>query len=69
MSWIEQQAERRIREAEERGEFEASVGIEIEGLDEPYDPLWWVKKWIKREGVDQHTLKKLFEEGGNASRS
>ena len=34
-------AENRIREAIEAGEL-------IPGVDEPYDPLWWVRSWMKR---------------------
>ena len=45
--------ERQIRLAMERGEFAdlPGQGRPIEGLDETYDPLWWVKKWAEREGV------------------
>jgi hypothetical protein len=45
--------ERQIRLAMERGEFAdlAGKGEPIEGLDETYDPLWWVKRWAEREGV------------------
>ncbi len=24
-------------------------GKPIPGIDEPYDPLWWIKAWIRRE--------------------
>lgn len=43
--------ERQIREAMERGEFEnlPGAGKPIEGLDRPYDPGWWARKWIQRE--------------------
>lgn len=45
--------ERQIRLAMERGEFAdlPGRGEPIEGLDETYDPLWWVKRWAEREGV------------------
>ena len=45
--------ERQIRLAMERGEFAdlPGKGEPIEGLDETYDPLWWVKRWAEREGV------------------
>ena len=45
--------ERQIRLAMERGEFAdfPGAGEPIEGLDETYDPLWWVKRFAEREGV------------------
>ncbi|NNC93793.1 MAG: DUF1992 domain-containing protein [Acidimicrobiia bacterium] len=45
--------ERQIRLAMERGEFAnlPGEGQPIDGLDETYDPLWWVKRWAEREGV------------------
>ena len=48
-SWIE----RRIREAAERGEFDdlPGSGEPLAVLDEPYEPNWWVKRWIEREGL------------------
>lgn len=45
-SWSEQL----IREAQEKGEFaDLPGGKPISDLDRPYDPLWWVKRWIERE--------------------
>lgn len=39
-----------IREAQENGEFaHLPMGKPIPDLDRPYDPLWWVKRWIERE--------------------
>lgn len=48
---IERVAENRIREAIERGLFDGlpTRGGPIDGIDEPYDPLWWLKRWIRRE--------------------
>jgi Domain of unknown function (DUF1992) len=48
---IERVAENRIREAMENGEFEnlPGQGLPIPGIDEPYDPNWWVKQWFQRE--------------------
>jgi len=48
-------AENRIREAVEAGELEdlPGLGKPIPGIDEPYDPLWWVKGWMKRI-VEEH---------------
>ena len=44
-------AERRIREAIATGAFDdlPGAGRPIRGIDEPYDPLWWVKGWLRRE--------------------
>lgn len=54
-SWIDRQ----ITDAQSKGAFEnlAGKGKPLEGLDEPYDELWWVKGLMRREKV------------GNASRT
>lgn len=56
--------ERQIRLAMERGEFTdlPGEGQPIDGLDETYDPLWWIKRWAKREGVTQAELVQLLKE-------
>jgi len=48
-SWIEQQ----IREADEQGAFEnlPGFGRPSPGLEAGYDPDWWVKQFVQREGV------------------
>ena len=49
---IERVAEGKIREAMAEGAFDnlPGAGKPIPGLlDEPYDPDWWVKRWIERE--------------------
>lgn len=48
---IERVAENRIRQAYEEGQFEnlPGLGRPLPGIEEPYDPLWWLKKWIRRE--------------------
>jgi hypothetical protein len=48
---IELIADNRIRQAMEEGQFDdlPGLGQPIPDIDEPYDPMWWVKKWIKRE--------------------
>lgn len=48
-TWIEAQ----IREAQERGEFDAlpGKGKPIPGLDQPYDELWWIKQLLIREDL------------------
>ena len=42
--------ERRIREAMDRGEFDdlPGTGEPLPDAGSPYDELWWVKKWLKR---------------------
>ena len=49
-SW-ESFTERRIREAQEAGEFDAleGAGRPLTDLDEPYDEFWWVKRKLRRE--------------------
>jgi hypothetical protein len=44
-------AEREIRAAMEEGRFEnlPGAGQPLPGIDEPYDPMWWVKKWVRRQ--------------------
>ena len=56
--------ERQIRLAIERGEFSdlPGAGRPIDDLDEAYDPLWWVKKWAKREGVTAAELHEMLAE-------
>ncbi len=46
-TWVDRQ----IREAQERGEFDnlPGKGKPLQGLDEPHDELWWVKRKLLRE--------------------
>jgi hypothetical protein len=48
-SWIEQQ----IRAAQEKGLFDhlPGAGKPLPGLDEPHDPLWWVKRKLRDENL------------------
>ena len=50
---VELVAENRIREAIEEGQFDdlPGLGKPIPDIDEPYDPDWWAKQWIRREGA------------------
>ena len=52
---IETVAENRVREAIEEGQFDnlPGYGKPIPDIDEPYDPDWWVKQWIRREGASK----------------
>jgi hypothetical protein len=58
---IELVAENRVREAIEAGQFDnlSGYGKPIPDIDEPYDPDWWVKQWIRREGAGK-TLAERF---------
>jgi hypothetical protein len=48
-SFIEQQ----IREAQEKGVFDhlPGAGKPLPDLDEPYDPMWWVKRKLRTENL------------------
>jgi hypothetical protein len=61
---VERVAENRIREAIEEGKFDdlPGYGKPIADIDEPYDPLWWVKKWVRREGLGKLLAGKLDKE-------
>ena len=52
MTW-ESWVDRLVREARERGEFNdlAGAGKPLAGLDEGRDELWWVKGWLRRDGL------------------
>ncbi len=44
-------SENRIQQAIEEGQFDnlPGTGKPIPDIDEPYDPMWWVKQWVRRE--------------------
>lgn len=46
--------ERQIREAIERGEFEAlpGAGKPIPDLDRHYEPSWWARQWVERSRLE-----------------
>ena len=48
---VELIADNRIRQAMEEGQFDdlPGLGKPIPDIDEPYDPMWWVKQWMRRE--------------------
>jgi hypothetical protein len=49
-SILDSVVERRIREAMERGEFDdlPGSGKPLPDAGTPYDELWWVKAWLRR---------------------
>ncbi|MDY7093093.1 MAG: DUF1992 domain-containing protein [Acidobacteriota bacterium] len=44
-------AENRIRDAQTEGLFNnlPGAGRPLPCLDEPYDPNWWLRQWVRRE--------------------
>jgi hypothetical protein len=49
-SWVDKQ----VRDAEARGDFAALPGAGRplpEGIEAPYDELWWIKRKMAREGL------------------
>lgn len=65
---IERVAERRIQEAQRAGAFDnlPGSGRPLPGLEEPYDPMWWVRKWLKRERLKAGLLAALDHREGLA---
>jgi hypothetical protein len=53
-TWIDKQ----IREAADRGAFDnlPGAGKPIPGHGEPDDELWWVKQYLRREGLSTEVL-------------
>lgn len=53
-TWVE----RRIRAAQERGEFDdlTTAGKPLRNLDQPHDDNWWIKGLIERENLDTTAL-------------
>ncbi len=54
-SAIERIAENRVLHAMEEGAFDnlPGFGKPLPGIDEPYDPMWWVRQWVRREGLSR----------------
>lgn len=53
MSYQDGHIDRIIREAQERGEFDDLPGTgKPLDLGDAGDPDWWVKRWVRREGID-----------------
>lgn len=52
LSW-DDVVEERIRQAQDEGQFDALPGLgeKCAAIDEPYDELWWVRRFLKREGL------------------
>ncbi|MFI0718193.1 DUF1992 domain-containing protein [Streptomyces sp. NPDC021224] len=52
VSW-ETWADKQIQDAERRGDFAGldGAGKPLPSLDEPYDPMWWVRRKMQAEGL------------------
>lgn len=59
-SWSRRESliDEQIRKAQERGDFDnlPGKGKPLAGLDEPDDELWWVRRYISREGLSTDAL-------------
>jgi hypothetical protein len=66
---FESVVERRIREAMERGEFDdlPGTGEPLPGAGQPYDEMWWVKAWLKRNAVDPTRLRRCSPSADTAA--
>jgi hypothetical protein len=58
---VELLAENRILQAMEEGKFDnlPGFGKPLPDVDEPYDPDWWVKKWVQREKLGRELAEGL----------
>ena len=47
--------DRLIEQAKDEGLFDdlAGAGRPIPDIDRPYDPAWWARTWIERDGAQQ----------------
>jgi hypothetical protein len=50
--------DKQIRLAQERGDFDnlPGKGKPLPALDDPHDELWWVKGYLRREGLSNEAL-------------
>jgi Domain of unknown function (DUF1992) len=50
--------DQQIRKAEERGDFAdlPGKGKPLPGLEGPDDENWWIRSWVRREGVPSEAL-------------
>lgn len=54
MKAFRRQAEQEIQRAEQAGAFDnlPGAGKPLPDIDAPYDPMWWVKKFVKRQRLE-----------------
>ncbi|HEY8471545.1 MAG TPA: DUF1992 domain-containing protein [Natronosporangium sp.] len=57
-SWYEALIERRIREAQERGDFDhlPGAGKPLPGQGTQDDDLWWLRGYLRREGISVEAM-------------
>jgi len=57
-SWYESHIDRKIREAQERGQFDnlPGAGKPLSDHGREYYEDWWVKDWLRREGATAGAL-------------
>ncbi|MBO0872324.1 MAG: DUF1992 domain-containing protein [Pseudonocardia sp.] len=57
-SRYESVVDQQIRMAQERGDFDdlPGKGKPLRGLDGPGDDLWWVREYVRREGLSTEAL-------------
>jgi hypothetical protein len=55
---FESAVEQQIRAAQERGEFDnlPGAGEPLPGRGRPDDDLWWVRQYVRREGISTEAL-------------
>jgi hypothetical protein len=58
LSRFESVVEKQIREAQERGEFDdlPGKGKPLPGLEDADDEDWWVRAYLRREGISTEAL-------------
>ncbi len=61
-------AENRIREAQREGQFDdlPGAGRPLPDLDGQYDPMWWVKKKVRREQLAERSPAREVESAVSA---
>lgn len=54
MKAFRRQAEQEIQRAEREGAFDhlPGAGRPLPDIDAPYDPMWWVRKFVKRQRLE-----------------
>jgi len=54
MKAFRRESERAIERAEAEGAFDnlPGAGRPLPGIDAPYDPMWWVRKFVKRQRLE-----------------
>lgn len=58
MDRFESVVDQQIRAAQERGEFDnlPGAGQPLPGRGQPDDDLWWVRQYVRREGISTDAL-------------